>query len=62
MSALVNVFQILRAWGNFEVFQKVLNTAIKRATVRFEGGREKCAMTFVECLGISQEDTVEDPM
>ena len=36
------------------------NTTIKRAaTVRFSGAWEKGAMTFVECMGASQEDTME---
>ena len=35
------------------------SAAIKRAMVRFRGAREKGAMTFVECLGFSQEDTME---
>ena len=32
---------------------------MKRAMVRFRGAREKGAMAFVECLEVSQEDTVE---
>ena len=36
--------------------------AMKRATVRFRGAREKGAMAFVECLGISQQDTMEAPL
>ena len=35
------------------------STAIKRAMVRFRGARENGAMTFVECLGVSQKDTME---
>ena len=35
---------------------------IKRALVRFRGAREKGAMAFVECLGGSQEDTMEGPL
>ena len=31
------------------------STALKRAMVRFRGAREKNAMTFVECLGVSQK-------
>ena len=38
------------------------STALKRAMVRFRGAREKGAMTFVECLGVSQKDTMEDPL
>ena len=33
----------------------------KRAMVRLRGAREKGAMAFVECLGFSQEDTMEGP-
>ena len=43
-------------------FQTQESAAIKRAMVRFRGAREKGAMTFVECLGFSQEDTVEGPL
>ena len=38
------------------------SAAIKRAMVRFRGAREKGAMAFVECLGFSQEDTMEGPL
>ena len=38
------------------------SAAMKRAMVKFRGVREKGAMTFVECQGFSQEDTVEGPM
>ena len=38
------------------------SVAIKRARVRFRGAREKGAMVFVECLGFSQEDTMEGPL
>ena len=39
------------------------SAAMKRAMVRFRGAREKGAMTFfVECLGVSQEDTMEGPL
>ena len=34
---------------------------MKRAMVRCRGAREKGAMVFVECLGFSQEDTMEGP-
>ena len=37
-------------------------TAMKRAMVRFRGAREKGAMAFVECLGVSQEDAMEGPL
>ena len=38
------------------------SAAIKRAMVRFRRAREKDAMAFVECLGASQEDTMEGPL
>ena len=38
------------------------SVAMKRAVVRFRGAREKSAMAFVECLGFSQEDTMEGPL
>ena len=38
------------------------SAAMKRAVVRFRGAREKGAMTFVECLGFSQEDAMEGPL
>ena len=37
------------------------SAAEKRAMVRFRGAREKGAMAFVECLGVSQLDTMEGP-
>ena len=38
------------------------SAAMKSAMVRFRGAREKGAMAFVECLGVSQEDTMEGPL
>ena len=38
------------------------SAVMKRAVVRFRGAREKGAMPFVECLGFSQEDTMEGPL
>ena len=38
------------------------SAATKRAMVRFMGAQEKGAMAFVECLGFSQEDTMEGPL
>ena len=45
-----------------QYLQTLESTAIKRAIVRFRGAREKDVMTFVECLGVSQEDMMEDPL
>ena len=36
------------------------NNTMKRALVRPRGTREKDAMVFVECLGFSKEDTIEN--
>ena len=38
------------------------SAAMKRAMVRFRGAREEGAMVFVECLGFSQQDTMEGPL
>ena len=38
------------------------SAATKRTMVRFRGAREKGAMAFVECLGLSQEDAIEGPL
>ena len=38
------------------------SAATKRAMVMFRRAREKGAMAFVECLGFSQEDTMEGPL
>ena len=35
------------------------SAAMRRAMVRFRGTREKGAMAFVECLQVSQKDTME---
>ena len=42
--------------------QTLESAAMKRAMVRFSGAREKGAMAFVECLGVSQEDTMGSPL
>ena len=38
------------------------SAAMKRAMIKFRGAREKGAMAFVECLGVSQKDTMEGPL
>ena len=38
------------------------SVAMKRAMIRFRGAREKGAVVFVECLGFSQEYTMEGPL
>ena len=38
------------------------STVLKRAMVRFRGAWEKDAMTFVECLGVSQKNMMEGPL
>ena len=42
--------------------QTLESTTMKRAMVTFRGGREKGAMSFVECLGVLPEDTIEGPL
>ena len=43
-------------------FPELGSTAMKKAMVRSRAAREKGAMSFVEYLGASQEDTMEDPL
>ena len=42
--------------------QNLKHTTMKRAIVSFRGAREKRAMAFVECLGVLQVDTMENPL
>ena len=42
--------------------QNLESTAMKKAMVRFRGAREKGAMAYVECLGVSQEYTMKGPL
>ena len=35
---------------------------MRRSVVRFMEAQKKGAMTFVKCLGVSQEDTMESPL
>ena len=41
---------------------RALITTMEKAMVGLREAREKGAMTFVECLGVSQEDTMEGPL
>ena len=43
-------------------FQTQESTIMKRAMVRLRGAREKGTTVFVECLGVSQEETMEGPL
>ena len=38
------------------------SATMKRAMVRFRGAREKGALAFMECLGVSQEEMMEGPL
>ena len=52
----------LRAHRGKKLLQDVPNlksTAIQRAMARFREAQGKVAMAFVECLRVSQEDTME---
>ena len=42
--------------------QTLESMAMKRAMVRFREAWAKGAMAFVECLRVSQEDTIEGPL
>ena len=61
-SKLSRVFHARRGKKLLLDLQTQESTTIKRAVVRFRGAREKGAMSFVECLGVPQEDTMEGPL
>ena len=42
--------------------QTQVNTARKKAMVRSRGVREKSAMAFVKCQGVSQENAIKGPL
>ena len=58
-SNLLRVLHAHRGKKLLQDFQTQESAAMERAMVRFRGAREKGAMAFVECLGVSQEDTME---
>ena len=61
-SKLSRIVHAYRGKKLLQDFQTLESTAMKRAMVRFRGARENDAMVFVECLGVSQEDTIEGPL
>ena len=61
-SKLSRVLHAHRGENLLQDLQTLENAAMKRAMVRFRGAREKGAMTFLECLGVSQEDAMEAPL
>ena len=61
-SKLSRAFHAYRGKNLLQDLQTQENTAIKRTVIRFRGARKKGAMAFVECLGVSQEDTMEGPL
>ena len=61
-SKLSRALQAHRGKKLLQDLQTQESAATKRAMVRFRGAREKGAMAFVECLGFSQEDTMEGPL
>ena len=61
-SKLSRAFHAHRGKKLLQDLQTQESAATKRAMVRFSEAREKGAMAFVECLGFSQEDTMEGPL
>ena len=61
-SKLLRAFHAHRGKKLLQDLQTQESAATKRAMVRVRGAREKGAMAFVECLGFSQEDTMEGPL
>ena len=58
-SKLVRALHAHRRNKLLQDIQTLESAAMKRALVRFREVREKGAMVFMECLGVSQEDTKE---
>ena len=61
----IKLSRALHAHGGKKLLQDIQtleSAAMKRAMVRSKGAREKGAMAFVECLGVSQEDMMEGPL
>ena len=58
-SNLLRVLQAHRGAKRLEDIRNQDNDKSKRAIVRFREAREKGAMAFVECLGVSNEDKME---
>ena len=58
-SKLSRVLHARRGAKLLEDIRNQDNYTMKRAMVQFRGAREKGAMAFVECLGVSREDTME---
>ena len=61
-SELSRAFHTNRGEKLLQDLQNLENTAMMRGMVRFRAALDKGAMTFVECLGVSQEDTMEGPL
>ena len=61
-SKLLRAFHALRGKKLLQDVQTHESAPIKRAMVRFRGARAKGVMAFVECLGVSHEDTMKDPL
>ena len=65
MGVVINISRVHRAHCGKKLLQNLQtqeSAAMKRAVVRFRGAREKGTMAFVECLGVSQNDTMEGPL
>ena len=60
-SKLSRALHAHRGKKTLQDLQTPKSAAMKRAMVRFKGAQED-VMAFVECLGFSQEDTMEGPL
>ena len=61
-SKLSRILRAHRGKKPLQDLQTQESAAMKRAMVSFRGAREKCAMAFVDCPGVSQEDTMKGPL
>ena len=58
-SKLSRALHVHRGNKLLQDLQNLESTAMKRAMTRFRGARKKGDMALVECLGVSQQDTME---
>ena len=61
-SKLSRTLHVHRGKKLLQDLQTQERTTMKRAMVRFSRAREKGTIAFVECLGVSQEDTMDGPL
>ena len=61
-SKLSRALHVHRGKKLLQALQTQESAAMKKPTVNFRGARKKGTMTFTECLGFLQEETIEGPL